>query len=84
MHLTGIKTIADFKPPFFVMAMPINERGAGPEMEPEFVAEVLWQVWDQANTTVCWSHDRLVAVHLCELLNREQSHTIYPDSGWGN
>lgn len=39
--------------PFFVVEMPINADGQGPEMDPAKVQMTLWEVWNPVNLSLC-------------------------------
>lgn len=41
-----------FIPPLFIMPMPLNEFGEGPETDFQKIVELKWEIWDQLNRTV--------------------------------
>lgn len=56
-------------PPFFVVAMPLNAEGHGPEMQPDMVVVTTWEVWDSLNLAVCTTSDEAVARLIAQRLN---------------
>lgn len=64
-----MRSVDELYPPFFVVEMPLNAEGHGPEMDPTKVAGVDWEVWDQLNLAVCASGDEATARLICQRLN---------------
>lgn len=58
----------------FVIPMPLNREGNGPEMDPNLIWEVRWQVWD-SDTFECLAEypSQEEAVYQAELLNASLS-----------
>lgn len=55
--------------PFFVIDMPFNAEGHGPEMDPAKVAGIAWEVWDTLNLTVCTTSNEALARLIAQRLN---------------
>lgn len=54
---------------FYVMEMPVNEDGDGPEMEKEKVFQTLWEIWDENCVVVCTLMSQHRANEVCNDLN---------------
>jgi hypothetical protein len=63
------RSIDELSPPFYVIEMPFNERGQGPETDPAKVVAISWEVWDQLFLTVCSTGDEATARLIAQRLN---------------
>lgn len=55
-------------PKYFLVEMPVDKDGKGPEMRVDLQERVLWQVWDETNATVAEFHCRSEAESFVGLL----------------
>jgi hypothetical protein len=44
--------MSDNGPPYFVIKMPLNAEGKGPECDPAKVVKNTWEIWDSCNMAV--------------------------------
>ena len=58
-----------FSPPFYVIPMPFNALGGGPEMDSAKVVGVSWEIWDDLCLVVCTTGDEVIAKLICQRLN---------------
>ena len=58
-------------PPFYVIDMPLDKNGDGPEMESP--AQMTYEVWDQVTIDLCVCSDKETAFLICDLLNRSSN-----------
>jgi len=56
-------------PPFFVVEVPINAAGQGPEMDPAKEVGVCWEVWDSLNLALCTAGDEAIARLIAQRMN---------------
>lgn len=54
---------------YFVIEMPVNAAGQGPELDPPAVADVVWEVWDDNNVTVSVHNSAAEAQAAADRLN---------------
>lgn len=55
---------------YFVVRMPLNRDGEGPEMDEDKVVEVIYEVWDDAFQHVSSYSTEEEASHHCNILNQ--------------
>lgn len=48
-----------FDPPFFVISIPLDEEGRGPEMDNP--VRTVWEVWDACCRTLCEADSEFMA-----------------------
>lgn len=63
------RSVDELCPPFYVVEMPFNEAGQGPEMDPAKVAGTSWEVWDGLFLAVCTAGDEAMARLIAQRLN---------------
>lgn len=61
---------------YFVVDMPLNAEGNGPEMNPSLVTEVLWEIWDETFQLIASYATKTEADHQCIILNNESSNSL--------
>ena len=59
--------------PVYVMEMPLNADGGGPEMDEDKVVKVTFEVWDMEQQTVCICFNRQDAVDIVSWMNNAKS-----------
>ena len=64
-----MKSTDELYPPFYAVKMPLNADGEGPEMDPNKVFAITWEVWDALNLAVCTTSDEAVAKLIAQRLN---------------
>lgn len=58
--------------PLFIMPMPINEKGQGPEMNPDLVYITNYEIWDSAFQVIAIENTEEKAKERIEKLNKEK------------
>ena len=61
-------------PPYFVIDMPLNEAGEGPEMDQSLVRQVVYQIWDSNNVTVKMFKSPRKAQSICNKMNESAGY----------
>jgi hypothetical protein len=63
------RSVDELLPPFYVVPMPLNEQGHGPETDPAEVVVTTWEVWDCLTLAVCTTSDEAIARLIAQRLN---------------
>jgi hypothetical protein len=64
-----MRSVDELCPPFYVVPIPINAEGQGPEMDPAKEVGVCWEVWDGLFLAVCTAGDEDIARLIAQRLN---------------
>jgi len=63
------RSIDELLPPFYVVEMPFNAAGHGPEMDPAEVVGTAWEIWDGLNLALATANTEEIARLICQRLN---------------
>jgi len=55
--------------PVYVVTMPLNADGEGPEMDETKVINTQYEIWDQLMLAVCVCYDEEIAHRVADALN---------------
>lgn len=58
---------------YFIVPIPVNADGDGPEMDPEKVTSIVYEIWDEDFITVFTTTSKEEAQKECDILNESSS-----------
>jgi len=57
---------------YFVIDMPVNSNGDGPEMDKEKITKIYWQIWDENFQFISAYETKEEADYQCSIMNEVQ------------
>jgi hypothetical protein len=64
-----MRSIDELYAPFFVVPIPFNAAGHGPEMDPAEVVGTAWEIWDGLNLALATASTEEIARLIAQRLN---------------